>query len=177
MYALFCEDNKPNYLVKLPVKTMLVTQLIGTILILVLPLNVQYRKFLPFTYNLVSVLIYTGVLFIGLYLHVVLGNTDLIYQIQKYSVGIFQFGLLLMYSQDLILICLTNNTVAFILATLFSGFVLGIDLFGPIIQDAWFLNDLISIMVAGAFIKFVIIRKLKTAIWALTVMWIFCFLR
>ena len=32
-------------------------------------------------------------------------------------------------------------------------------------------------MVAGAFIKFVIIRRLKTAIWAIALMWVFSLLR
>lgn len=75
------------------------------------------------------------------------------------------------------LICVNSNCITFLIAMIFSLAVLGIDLFGPIIQDAWFLNDLISIMVAGAFIKFVIIRKLKTAVWALALMWLFCFMR
>ena len=156
---------------------MLVTQIIGTLFILLMPLNVQYRKFLPFTYNFISVTLYILILFTGLYLHAVVQNSNLVYQIQKYSVGIFQLGLIIAYVQDLMLICVNSNCITFLIAMIFSLAVLGIDLFGPIIQDAWFLNDLISIMVAGAFIKFVIIRKLKTAVWALALMWLFCFMR
>ena len=32
-------------------------------------------------------------------------------------------------------------------------------------------------MIAGAVIKFVIIRKMKVAIWALLLMWVFCVIR
>lgn len=44
-------------------------------------------------------------------------------------------------------------------------------------MDAWFLNDIIAIMIAGAFIKFVIIRKIKTSIWAIGLLWVFCIMR
>lgn len=71
---LFCE-NSSDYLVKLPFKTMVITQVIGLLFILFMPLNVQYRKFLPFTYNIFTVCIYAAVLFVGLYLHVFFGGT------------------------------------------------------------------------------------------------------
>lgn len=51
------------------------------------------------------------------------------------------------------------------------------DYFVPTLQDAWFINDIIAVMVAGAFIKFIIIRKMKTSIWALGLLWIFCIIR
>ena len=47
----------------------------------------------------------------------------------------------------------------------------------PYFDGAYFLNDLIAFMVAGAFIKFMIIRKLKSSIWAIVAMWVFFFLR
>lgn len=45
------------------------------------------------------------------------------------------------------------------------------------LTGAFFLNDIIAIMIAGAFIKFVVIRKLKTSIWAIVAMEIFFMVR
>jgi hypothetical protein len=52
-----------------------------------------------------------------------------------------------------------------------------LDYFLPQVQDAWFLNDIIAIMVAGSFIKFLIIRKIKSALGGLILMWCFCVFR
>lgn len=82
-----------------------------------------------------------------------------------------------MYSQDLLMLCFSQNRIAFVFGFLFSLAVMGLDFFYSELQDAWFLNDIIAIMVAGAFIKFVIIRKVKSAVWALGIMWVFCAFR
>lgn len=89
----------------------------------------------------------------------------------------FELACLVLYSQDILALCIKVPKIAFITGLILSLILIIIDFFGPIIQDAWFLNDLISIMVAGAFIKFVIIRKFKTAVWALGIMWMFCLFR
>lgn len=89
----------------------------------------------------------------------------------------FCFVCLVMYSQDLLMWVCKQNKIAFIFGFLFSCGVLGLDFFLAEVKDAWFLNDIISIMVAGAFIKFVIIKKLKTAVWGLALMWVFCLFR
>lgn len=72
------------------------------------------------------------------------------------------------------MLCCQKNRVAFLLGFTFSLAVLATDFFIEELKDAWFLNNIIAIMVAGAFIKFVIIRKIKSALWALILMWIFC---
>jgi hypothetical protein len=46
-----------------------------------------------------------------------------------------------------------------------------------VFPNAWFLNDLIAIMLAGTFIKFVVIKKIKAAILPLTILWIFFIVR
>lgn len=70
-----------------------------------------------------------------------------------------------------------SNRIAFTLGLSFSFLILGLDYFMPEVEDAWFLNNIIAIMIAGAFTKFIIIRKFKSAIWGLSFMWVFCFLR
>ena len=42
-----------------------------------------------------------------------------------------------------------------------------------VFTDAWFMNDLIGILVVGALIKFVVIKKLKAAVWPLLFLWLF----
>lgn len=144
---------------------------------LILPWNVQYRKFLPFTYNIVTSFMYIVVLCIGLYLQMIFGNNSIVFEFQRYFIGMFCFVCLVMYSQDLLMWICKHNKIAFIFGFIFSCAVMGLDFFMPEVKDAWFLNDVISIMVAGAFIKFVIIKKLKTAVWGLGLMWVFCLFR
>lgn len=175
-YLLFCE-NTTHYIIKLPSRTIIITQIIGLIVLLILPWNIQYRKFLPFTFNLLSCSLYIFLLVIGLYLQTIFNSTELIYQIQKYSIGIFQLTCLILYSHDLLKVFIQRNWIAFVIGTTFSIVLMGFDFFVSIVQDAWFLNCIIAIMVAGAIIKFVIIRKVKTAVWALSVMWFFCLIR
>lgn len=47
----------------------------------------------------------------------------------------------------------------------------------PFLEGSWILNNVIALLFAGAFIKFIIIRKIKTAIWALALMWFFSCVR
>lgn len=46
-----------------------------------------------------------------------------------------------------------------------------------IITDAWFINDLIAIFVAGTLIKFVVIKKMRTSIIPLAILWTFFIVR
>lgn len=75
------------------------------------------------------------------------------------------------------MLCCQKNRIAFLIGFVFSVVVMGLDFFAPMVRDAWFLNDVIAVMVAGAFIKFVIIRKLRSAVWALSLLWVFCIFR
>lgn len=42
-----------------------------------------------------------------------------------------------------------------------------------IIVDAWFINDIIAILVAGTLIKFVVIKKMRASIIPLIIFWLF----
>jgi hypothetical protein len=46
-----------------------------------------------------------------------------------------------------------------------------------ILNDAWFINDLIAIFVAGTLIKFVVIKKMRTSIIPLGILWAFFIVR
>lgn len=181
-YMLFCEKGETSYMVRLPNITIAITQAIGLAFILILPWNIQYRKFLPFTFNIFTCLLYIVTLIIALYLQIIFPSespttSNIIYDFQRYFVGMMELVCMVMYSQDLLMLVCQKNRVAFGLGFLFSGAVMGLDFWEPRLRDAWFLNDIIAVMVAGAFIKFVIIRKIKTAVWALGLLWIFCVFR
>lgn len=177
-YMLFCEKGEASYLVKLPNITIALTQLIGLAFILILPWNIQYRKFLPFTFNIFTCSLYIVTLIIALYLQMIFGSDNsIVYDFQIYFVGMFELVCLVMYSQDLLMLFCQKNRIAFLIGFVFSVMVMGLDFFVPMVRDAWFLNDVIAVMVAGAFIKFVIIRKLKSAVWALGLLWVFCIFR
>lgn len=89
-YMLFCEKGEASYLVKLPNITIAITQLIGLAFILILPWNIQYRKFLPFTFNILTCFIYILTLLIALYLQIIFGNdNNIVYEFQVYFVGMF----------------------------------------------------------------------------------------
>lgn len=76
---LFCEKGEDYYIVRLPNATIAITQAIGLALMLILPWNVQYRKFLPFTYNILTSFLYIVVLFIGLYLQMAFHNNSIVF--------------------------------------------------------------------------------------------------
>lgn len=70
-----------------------------------------------------------------------------------------------------------RTLLAAVIASMFSLTIMGLDNFVPSTRDAWFINDIIAVMIAGAVIKFVIVRKMKIALPAFIMMWIFCLFR
>ena len=79
VYMLFCEQGEDYYIVKLPNATIAITQAVGLAFMLILPWNVQYRKFLPFTYNILTSFLYIFVLFIALYLQMAFGTNNIVF--------------------------------------------------------------------------------------------------
>lgn len=78
-YLIFPAKDQEFYKVKLPIMAIAITQLIGLLCILVLPMNVRYRRFLPFTYNICISLIYIGILVVALYLQMIFSDSELVY--------------------------------------------------------------------------------------------------
>lgn len=113
----------------------------------------------------------------AIYLQMIFGNTDTVFTIQRVIMGIIEFICIVIYTQDLLMLAIQRAYVALAIAVCFAMTVMGLDNFVGEVTDAWFLNDIIAVMIAGAVVKFVIIRKMKTAVWALGLMWIFCLFR
>lgn len=55
---------------------------------LTLPWNIQYRKYLPITYNLLTSSIEILILIIATYLQMIFGNTDTVFTIQRAIMGV-----------------------------------------------------------------------------------------
>lgn len=155
----------------------MITTVIGLILMLTLPWNIQYRKYLPLTYNLLTCSIEILILIVAIYLQMIFGNTDTVFTIQRAIIGAFEFICMVVYTQDLLMLFIQRSHVALGIGLCFTAVVMGLDNFLGEVTDAWFLNDIIAVMIAGALVKFVIIRKMKTAVWALGLMWVFCLFR
>lgn len=131
VYMLFCEEGENYYIVRLPNGTIAITQVIGLALMLIIPWNVQYRKFLPFSYNILTSFLYIIVLFVALYLQIIFPTNNIVFEFQRYFVGMFSFLCLVIYSQDLLLWICQSNKISFIIGFLFSTVVLGLDFFMP----------------------------------------------
>jgi hypothetical protein len=56
---------------------------------LILPWNIQYRRFLPLTYNIITCSIYIILLIIAIYAQMLFGRNDTIFLIQRIIMGIF----------------------------------------------------------------------------------------
>ena len=81
-----------------------------------------------------------------------------------------------MYTQDLLSFIFANRYFCVdILSASLTLLLIGSDNF--LLEDAFFLNDIIAFMIAGALIKFVVIRKLKASMIPLIILWIFFVLR
>jgi hypothetical protein len=87
----------------------------------------------------------------------------------------FSFCCIFLYAQDAISIMMENRVIIYILAFIVSGSLLFVDMF--VLVDIWYINNLIAIIVAGSMIKFIVIRKLKSAILPLLLLWLFFILR
>ncbi len=79
------------------------------------------------------------------------------------------------YFIDITSICLDKKYVIIVISIFLSIFVGIVDTI--ILPDAWFINNIIAILVAGALIKFIVIKTLKSAILPLCFLWLFFILR
>ena len=77
----------------------------------------------------------------------------------------------IIYFIDLVSICFSK--MAFIVGiSVFIGLILGVlDII--VFPDAWPINNIIGIFVAGTLTKFIVIKKLKSAVIPLGILWLF----
>lgn len=81
----------------------------------------------------------------------------------------------LLYYIDISSICLSKNAVIVGFSLVVTILIGILDVF--ILPDAWPVNNFIGIFVAGTLIKFVVIKKFKSAILPLLFLWIFFIFR
>jgi hypothetical protein len=144
------------------------TQLLAIIALLVLPQNIKYRRCVPFQFGFISTLIYSGFLFAAVYIQLMF-SSDLNLQITFWSIMIFSFGCMILYLADLFSIYLEKIWLIWSLSILCSLMVIAVDAF--VLPDAWFVNNIIALLVVGALIKFVVIKKLKAAVIPIVFLW------
>ncbi len=170
IYLIECKGKElNNYRIKLPYYALSLTQLLAIVLMLLLPQNVIYRKITPMEFNWLLALCYCALLFLSIYISVIWTSTQL-------SATVI-FSLFCFMASWLFLNDIFNKFIEKYLITIALSFVLVflimlLDLL--IVEDAWFLNDIIAFMVAGALIKFVVIKRLKASLLPLSTLWL-CF--
>lgn len=92
-------------------------------------------------------------------------------------ISIISFICVALYSQDLLSYLCDRTTLITVIALILTSAVIFAEELCPLLQGAFFLNDLIAFMVAGTYVKFIVIRKIKVSIWAIILMWFFFALR
>jgi len=96
-------------------------------------------------------------------------SSDLNLQITFWSIMVFSFACMVLYLADLLSIILEKVWLIWSLSSLCSLIVVAVDAF--VLPDAWFVNDIIALLVVGALIKFVVIKKLKAAVIPIVFLW------
>jgi hypothetical protein len=56
---------------------------------LILPWNIQYRRFLPLTYNILTCSIYIILLIVAIYAQMFFGRNDTVFLTQRIIMGVF----------------------------------------------------------------------------------------
>lgn len=95
--------------------------------------------------------------------------------VPKYLVAVVAVGLITVYAMDLLNIFMEEKVPIFVIAMILSLGIVFVDEF--ILEDFWYINDLVAILVSGCIIKFVVIRKMKTSIIPLVILWVFSIAR
>jgi hypothetical protein len=87
----------------------------------------------------------------------------------------FSLILICLYFSDVLSYCSDKPVIIYTTSIAAGSILIILDML--IFTDAWFINDLIAILVAGTLIKFVVIKKMRTSIIPLTLLWVFFILR
>ena len=90
-------------------------------------------------------------------------------------VAVVAIVLIAIYGMDLLNIFMEEKIPIFAIAVLFSLGLVFVDEF--ILEDFWYINDIVAILVPGCIIKFVVIRKMKTSMIPLVILWAFSIAR
>lgn len=159
-------------MINLPQRALILTQVLSLVTLVLLCQNIKYRRFTPFRFNWVFSLFYSAFLFATIYIQTYIED-DL--EITFWVVMVFSLVSLFLYFIDVTSICL-DHTKAILTISLLLALAIGL-LDVILLPDAWFINNFIGILVAGALIKFIVVKSLKSAIGPLLFLWLFFVLR
>ena len=162
------QQGEYQYIINLPKYSIALTQLIALVLLLVLTHNIKYRRFTPCPFNIFFAIIYAVFLFVTVYIEAYVDDS---LQITFWLVMLFALVCSFIYFIDIASIFLSNTKTIIAVSLVFTLLIGVIDII--VLPDAWPINNLIGIFVAGALIKFIVIKKLKNAVIPLTFLWIF----
>lgn len=130
--------------------------------------NIRYKKFMPIRFNFIFVFVYAIFLFATIYVDTLAQE---IVDIAFWVTMLFSLLCTLLYVFDISSACFNNKTAIFTISLTLLVVVGVADL--VILPDGWPVNNLIAVLVAGTLIKFVVIKRLKSALLPLLFLWIF----
>ena len=87
----------------------------------------------------------------------------------------FSLLFLWVYFADIIAYCSDKPMMIYTVAAVVAFLIIALDVL--ILIDAWFVNNLIAIFVAGTMIKFVVVKKMRTSIFPMLLLWVFFVVR
>jgi hypothetical protein len=87
----------------------------------------------------------------------------------------FSFACIYVYFQDISSIFIDKMMITIILSFISTALLIFIDMI--ILDDVWYINNIIAIIVSASMVKFIVIRKLKSSLIPLTILWLFFILR
>lgn len=151
---------------------MLLTQILAYIVMLILSHNIKYRRFIPKKFGFLMAIVYSIFLFAVVYISTFVDN-DL--NIVYYCTMVVALIAITVYIIDIVSFFLENTILIYGSSIFISCFLIIMDMF--IFPNAWFLNDIIAILLTGTCIKFVVIKKVKAAVLPLAFLWIFFIIR
>ncbi|MCB0369072.1 MAG: hypothetical protein KDD45_06370 [Bdellovibrionales bacterium] len=156
----------------MPKRAIAITQVLAICLLVLLCHNIKYRRFTPFRFSIVFALIYAAVLFVTVYLSASVGDSE---SIAFVITIIFFLVFCAIYFIDIFSICFTNRLQIVVVSVVVSLLLGILDIL--LLPNAWPVNNIIGVLVAGAVIKFVVIKKLKDAVFPLVFLWLFFIFR
>jgi hypothetical protein len=166
------EQKKFDYGIYLPFDAVILTQCLAFVALIVLCSNIKYRRISPVRFGYVFAILYPVFLFATVYISTYFEETtDYAY----YGAMLFSLVFLCLYFADLLSYCSDKPPIIYSISAFIGLLIIVTDMY--IFIDSWFMNDLIAIFVAGTMIKFVVIKKMRTSIIPMLLLWLFFVLR
>lgn len=152
----------------MPFDAVILTQILAFITLFVLCSNIKYRRISPVRFGYIFAISYPVFLFATVYISTYFQETT---EYTYYTAMVFSLVLIVLYFSDLLSLCSDKPVMIYSIALFLGALVIVVDM--VIFTDAWFINNLIAILVAGAMVKFVVVKKMRTSIIPLLILWIF----